>query len=143
MSPSLLQTYCAFKDWSQFKKMWNQWYFKNPHFPALVNWQKFRSTTNWEKNVFNWKKKNFKPIGSSEHTAHTAHDLKKFDLLMFYLSRQPVKWKRTSSTCLHSTMISWWTGSSIYVKFNVYNVIKNYFGHLLNCRCVTSLVRIS
>ena len=50
---------------------------------SSVNWEKSRSRTNSEKNVFHRDKKNFKPIGNSTHTT-TFLTLRKFDILMFF-----------------------------------------------------------
>ena len=53
---------------------------------------------NWEKYVFHWKKWNFEPIMNSAHTAELLALLKtlneNMDYLIYYPSRQHVKWKQ-------------------------------------------------
>ena len=64
-------------------------------------------------------KLNFKQIGNSVHTTGFLAMGKTVNIcinyLMFYPSRQDVKWKHFKYTNLHSTIILWWTGSWILV----------------------------
>ena len=64
--------------------------------------------------------------------------------LMFYPSRQHVKWKHFKYTSLYSTMIPWWTRSKILVwpQMN-FSVTRNDSGHVLICWWVTLFLRVS
>ena len=65
--------------------------FHKSQFPySLVNWEKLRRTTNCERMCFPSGRNNFKPIRNSAHTTEFL-TLRRFDLLMFYRSRELVK----------------------------------------------------
>ena len=90
---------------------------------SLVNWEKFRSTMNGGKTCFHW-----------EFCTHNyAQNFWPQERLTFWCFTQADNlWnKSTSSAILHIAMISWWTSSWSYVKFNIFSAIRNDFGHLL------------
>ena len=51
-----------------------------------------------------------------------------------------MKWNYFSTTSLHSTRLSCWTGSEIYIKFRV---IRNDFGHVVIGWWATLVVKVS
>ena len=68
------------------------------------------SQKKFEKYVFCWEKLNFEHIGNFKHTTEFLALGKNVNIyikyLMFYPSRQHVKWKHFKYTSLHSPMIS-------------------------------------
>ena len=88
-----------------------------------------RSYIRIDKICFPLGKEDFKSIGNSAHTTYFLTLGKTLniyiDYLMFYSSRHVKK--------LHWAMVSWWTVSYIYIKFNVFSVIRNDFGHVPIC----------
>ena len=116
--------------------IWNQGDFENPDFPAL-----YRSTKNSEKMFFPLGNEEFKPTGNFAHSTE-FFTIRKFDLLIFYPSRQLRKWKLFGYvfTFNNDFMIN---KKLNYVRFNVFSVIRNDFELLFNYWWVTLHVWVS
>ena len=55
---------------------------------------------------------------------------------------QHIKWKYFKHKFAFNKYF-WWTGSEIYLMFNIFSVIRNDFGHQLICSWVNLFVRVS
>ena len=93
------------------------------------------------KHVFRWEKLNFKHFGNFVHTTEFLALGKTVNIyincLMFYPSKQHMKWKHFKYSSLYSTMIPWWTGSKILVWPEMT------LGMYLSVWWITSFLRVS
>ena len=107
----------------------------------IFHYFKFKNLSkNWWKYVFHREKLNFETIGNSVHTAE-FWALGKAWIFMSSLNLYGMKALQVLR--LHSTMISLWIGKLNYVKFNIFSVIINNFGHVIICWWVTLFVRLN
>ena len=103
------------------------------------NWRIYQ-IYNWEKYVFHWEKLNFERIGNSVQTAEFWHKKDPKYLyyinyhLMFYPSRQHVKWKHFKFTFNNDLMMN--------RELN-FNVTRNDFRNVRIFRWVTLFLRVS
>ena len=99
------------------------------------------TSVNWEKYVFHREKCNFEPILNSARSAkflvlRNALNIY-YDYCIWCFTQADNRYnENNSNTKLYTTMSLWWTGRYVYVKFNVFSVIRDDFGHVLIPLCL-------
>ena len=97
------------------------------------------------KNIFSWGKIDFWTyweFGAYRRSLALANAQNFYiDYLMFYPSRQRVKWKYFKYKFIFKN--DFMVNGQIYIKFPVFSVIKNDFGHALVCWWEILYVRVN